>query len=199
MAFRQPRGATIGIIKTGATVQQKFDSLDQSIVNLTNILNSINSAGGGENVGTPWIYTATGGETSFPVSFSGTITSIPSIYINGSRQEPTINFTFDGTTKVISLVGFSLVADDQVVVIILDGTSPTLVKLSGNAGAGLVGTWDGKTVQQKFDELSDVVSYVPTTPTPTSSGILGQIAVDSDNLYVCVGPDTWKKVSLVSI
>lgn len=153
MSFRQPKGSTIGIIKTGATVQQKFDSLDQSIIDLTNIVNQINKGGGGENVGTPWLYSATGGETSFTITSSATIASISCIFINGTRQEPTINFTYDAATKKISLVGFSLVAGDQVVVIILDGTSPTLTKLAAQSGASLVGTTNNKTVQQNFNDL----------------------------------------------
>lgn len=153
MSFRQPKGSTIGIIKTGATVQQKFDSLDQSIIDLTNIVNQINKGGGGENVGTPWLYSATGGETSFTVTSSATIASISCIFINGTRQEPTINFTYDAPTKKISLVGFSLVAGDQVVVILLDGTSPTLTKLAANTGAGLVGTTNGKTVQSNLSNI----------------------------------------------
>lgn len=156
MNFKQPRGSTIGITKTGATVQQKFDSLDQSIVNITNIINSINSAGGGENVGTPWLYTATSAVNSFVVGFVGTITSIPCIYINGGRQEPTVNFTYNATNKTISLVGFSLEINDQVTVIILDGTSPTLTKLAANTGAALVGTSKGISVQESFNQLFPV-------------------------------------------
>lgn len=171
MSFRQPKGSTIGIIKTGATVQQKFDSLDQSIIDLTNIVNQINKGGGGENVGTPWLYSATGGETSFTVTSSATIASISCIFINGTRQEPTINFTYDAATKKISLVGFSLVAGDQVVVIILDGTSPTLTKLAASTGAGLVGTSDNKTVQKKLDELS-------TYNTPEMFGAKGDGTTD---------------------
>ena len=182
MAFRQPKGSTIGIIKTGATVQQKFDSLDQSIIDLTNIVNQINKGGGGENVGTPWLYLATGGETSFTITSSATIASISCIFINGTRQEPTINFTYDSATKKISLVGFSLVAGDQVVVIILDGTNPTLAKLASTSGASLIGMSTKGTVQDAIKYVTpEMFGFIPNSTNDQSDSLQSAIYYANNN------------------
>lgn len=155
MAFLQPKGSTIGIIKTGATVQEKFDSLDQSLQNLTNIVNQIGAGGGGENVGTAWQYTAVGNDASFVVGFTGQIVSIPYIFVNGVRQEAVTNFTYDANTKTITLVGATLTAGDLVTVVILDGTSPTLTKLADPTGATKIG-W-------KRTKITDAVTFINTT------------------------------------
>lgn len=192
--FRQPKGATIGIIKTGATVQQKFDSLDQSIIDLTNIVNQINKGGGGENVGTPWLYSATGGETYFTVTSSATIASISCIFINGTRQEPTINFTYDAATKKISLVGFSLVAGDQVVVIILDGTSPTLTKLAADSGSSLIGYKNDFLANTYsttvFDVLKNSINLFDFIPSNLHDGIRKHTNVSDLSSYVQAAIDS---------
>lgn len=170
MAFRQSKGSTIGIIKTGETVQHKFDSLDASIENLTNLINGKQGNGGGENVGTPWMYTAVGGETSFVVGFSGTIVRIPYLFINGIRQDLTTNFTYNSSTKTISLLNTQLVAGDSVTVVVMDDTNPTMTKLASTDGAGYVGLKQGGKVQDGLGCVYASTFGVYMQPTATISG-----------------------------
>ena len=49
---------------------------------------------------------------------------------------------------------------------------------------------------QLFGNLITSNVYVPTTS--TSSGETGQISFDNNNIYICLGPNNWKKASLTS-
>lgn len=49
--------------------------------------------------------------------------------------------------------------------------------------------WTGK-----FDWIGE--AFVAAPVSPTSSGIAGQLAYDSDYLYVCIATDTWRRTQL---
>ena len=52
--------------------------------------------------------------------------------------------------------------------------------------------------------INDIAGFsglglIPNPPTASnSSGVLGQVAVDSTSLYLCIGTNTWVKTSVIS-
>ena len=101
-----------------------------------------------------FIYTAVGGETSFPVDLDGAVLAVPAIYLNGSRQEVNMNYAYDYTTKTVSELqpgDWQLVQGDVLVCMAAEGTVPLADLLQTRAGADNVRTASGLTVQEELD------------------------------------------------
>lgn len=51
-----------------------------------------------------------------------------------------------------------------------------------------------------LDRVANTTILIPEdTKLTNSPGTPGQLSRDSDNLYVCIGADTWKKIELTDI
>lgn len=128
---------------------------------------------------TNYYYTVVGGESTITVPSSYGAVSVPSIYIEGVRQDVGYGFTFDASTGVITLAQ-TLDSDAAGSVITVqiassgdDDTASLLSLLSAASGATLITTSDNTTVQAALDlkapKASPTFTGSVTIPTPATS------------------------------
>ena len=65
--------------------------------------------------------------------------------------------------------------------------------LDKSSGSGVSWQW-----LQWFFQLGNTVQEVNVPSSATAKGTPGQIAIETDWLYVCVAANTWKRVALVT-
>lgn len=98
---------------------------------------------------------AIGGETSITITEAPA--AVSAIYINGLRKQPGIHYTYSPSTHVITLAT-ALAQDDEVIIIatgiVIEGTSTLYDLLKSSAGAGVVKTTQGTSVQEQLDALN---------------------------------------------
>jgi len=84
-------------------------------------------------------------------------------------------------TNLISNVQANVTATNTAIANIVNGTT-TLTKVTTSGNVAI------------FGNLFVSNTYVPTSS--TSAGTVGQISYDSGNVYICLGPNNWKKAPL---
>ncbi|MED5546136.1 MAG: hypothetical protein VYD90_12875 [Pseudomonadota bacterium] len=69
---------------------------------------------------------------------------------------------------------------------------------AGNDGTGDPLRTTFEKINSNFDELYAAASTIGTSVPASASaaGTAGQVAYDSDYLYICVATDTWKRAAL---
>lgn len=131
------------------------NSLQDTADKLEQIADGLNTAIAGIAVST-WYYTAvTENQTEIPVPTDKNEVDIQSIYIEGSRQEPFRDFTYDKITRTITLAeGIPLGLEIAIIMgTYSDNPNDFAATLASNNGASLVGSSSGKTVQEYLNDI----------------------------------------------
>lgn len=132
---------------------------------------AVGSSGSGSNsLNRTWFYTAEeDGQTVIKVPTDVTVTGVQVVYVSGQRQDINRGFSFNANTGEITLAD-ALEKGEEVTAILglydPENDLDIFTILSGMDGATLIGTKDGKTVQ---DALEDIVQKLADL----SAGILG--------------------------
>lgn len=104
-------------------------------------------------------FQAVGNETSFTPDF--TSYGVQSLYVDGRFQVPGVNYSYNGTTGVVSFLTGSPAAGVWVVAEM--SIRQNYPALSGSGGAGMVGTSSGNTVQEELNTINDALGNVDVT------------------------------------
>ncbi|ARB11047.1 hypothetical protein B4963_0017 [Pectobacterium phage phiA41] len=137
------------VVGVATSLQNTADSLEQSAEELSNAIAGITVV--------TWYYTAVSeNQTVIPVPDDKNQIAIQAIYSEGARKEPgpSRDFTYDPVTKQITLVeGIPLGQEIAIILGVYPENSDDITHiLASSAGAGLIGTTNGNTVQ---DELNN--------------------------------------------
>lgn len=73
-----------------------------------------------------------------------------------------------------------------------------LITQNADTTLNLGGVQNESTASTTLGDVITLMEYVSVPATSTSSGKVNNIASDANYLYVCVSPDTWKRITLSS-
>lgn len=138
--------------ETKQWIKDYIDNFVNDTANLKNVL---------------WVYNggiAIGGETEITVTKEGSIVTIPALYINGDRQERGWQFDYSSVDKKI-ILSKPLKSGDFVACLTAEGSTPIMDLLASTEGASNIGTTNGKTVQERIDELTQRIDSVTNLQT----------------------------------
>ncbi|WEU80537.1 tail protein [Klebsiella phage Emom] len=133
-----------GILSEVKEVQQEIGDYIEEFANGTTYLKNIVMV---YNQGS-----AVGGETTIVINRPDPVFAVPTIYINGDRQDVGYQYEYNNVTKTITLVK-PLHQGDFVVMMTSEGTHSLSSILAGPNGAAGIGTRDGLTVQEALDRI----------------------------------------------
>lgn len=145
-------GVVLGVANT---LQDTADKLEQ-------ITDELNTAVAGIAVATWYYTTVSENQTVIPVPEDKNEVSIQSIYIEGSRQEPNRGFVFDKLARTITLAeGLPLGIEIAIIMgTYSDNPNDFSNTLASPTGASLIGTSDGKTVQESLNLLNGLITPI---------------------------------------
>lgn len=105
--------------------------------------------------GVSWVYndgSANGGEQVININKPSTVFAVPYLEVNGHRQELGYHFEFSAMAQQITLAA-PLHAGDFLMAMTTESVIPLEDVLASAAGASMVGTESGRTVQEVLDDL----------------------------------------------
>lgn len=139
-------GVVLGVANT---LQDTADKLEQ-------IADELNTAIAGIAVSS-WFYTTVSeNQTVIPVPAYKNAVDVQSIYIEGARQSPFRGFEFDKTAMIITLAEpLPLGLEIEIILGTYNSDNPNdfAHTLATGNGASLVGSTEGKTVQEYLDDI----------------------------------------------
>ena len=131
--------------------------------------------------------------TAFTLSNSATTETV-FVSLNGVIQLPTTAYTVSGTTLTFTEAPGS---NDKIEVRQV-AQSQTVSALTNSGGTAYVETNSDATVDIVGTEvnLTGIIKQPQATKAADATGTTGQIAWDSDYIYICTATNTWKRVAL---
>jgi len=131
--------------------------------------------------------------TAFTLSNSATTETV-FVSINGVIQLPTTAYSVSGTTLTFTEEPGS---NDKIEVRQV-AQSRSVSALTNSAGTAYIETNSDATVDIVATEvnLTGIIKQPQATKAADATGTTGQIAWDSDYIYICTATNTWKRVAL---
>ena len=131
--------------------------------------------------------------TAFTLSNSATTETV-FVSLNGVIQLPTTAYTVSGTTLTFTEAPGS---NDKIEVRQV-AQSQTVSALTNSGGTAYVETNSDATVDIVGTEVNftGIIKQPQATKAADATGTTGQIAWDSDYIYICTATNTWKRVAL---
>ena len=131
--------------------------------------------------------------TAFTLSNSATTETV-FVSINGVIQLPTTAYSVSGTTLTFTEAPGS---NDKIEVRQV-AQSRSVSALTNSAGTAYIETNSDATVDIVATEvnLTGIIKQPQATKAADATGTTGQIAWDSDYIYICTATNTWKRVAL---
>jgi len=131
--------------------------------------------------------------TAFTLSNSATTETV-FVSLNGVIQLPTTAYSVSGTTLTFTQAPGS---NDKIEVRQV-AQSQTVSALTNSGGTAYVETNSDATVDIVGTEvnLTGIIKQPQATKAADATGTTGQIAWDSDYIYICTATNTWKRVAL---
>ena len=131
--------------------------------------------------------------TAFTLASSATTETV-FVSINGVIQLPTTAYSVSGTTLTFTEAPGS---NDKIEVRKV-AQSQTVSALTNSAGTAYIETNSDATVDIVATEvnLTGIIKQPQATKAADATGTTGQIAWDSDYIYICTATNTWKRVAL---
>ena len=131
--------------------------------------------------------------TAFTLSNSATTETV-FVSLNGVIQLPTTAYTVSGTTLTFTeapgsndKIEVRQVAQSQSVSALTNSSGTAYIETNSDATVDIVGT---------EVNLTGIIKQPQATKAADATGTTGQIAWDSDYIYICTATDTWKRVAL---
>ena len=131
--------------------------------------------------------------TTFTLSNSATTETV-FVSLNGVIQLPTTAYTVSGTTLTFTeapgsndKIEVRQVAQSQSVSALTNSGGTAYVETNSDATVDIVGT---------EVNLTGIIKQPQATKAADATGTTGQIAWDSDYIYICTATNTWKRVAL---
>ena len=131
--------------------------------------------------------------TAFTLSNSATTETV-FVSLNGVIQLPTTAYSVSGTTLTFTEAPGS---NDKIEVRQV-AQSRSVSALTNSAGTAYIETNSDATVDIVATEvnLTGIIKQPQATKAADATGTTGQIAWDSDYIYICTATNTWKRVAL---
>jgi hypothetical protein len=130
------------------------------------------------------------------LTINGNTTIAGNVFFGTSDPGEEYKFFFAADAEFTANVHSTRIRSNIAIIGQNESTSFTNGALVVQGGAGVGGNLNVGTNITVSGNLNAQSGYVPTLS--NSSGTLGQIAYDSDYVYICIATDTWKRSPLIS-